>query len=180
MMLTALIAVSSAATGVAQTNLGADCGCPAVGSRTSVNMSTLAVSGGATDGDLTATNTILTCDKIYVLDKKIFVPSGKSITIQPGTLIKANTSLTPGDATALVVSRGGKIFAAGTQSCPIVFTAAADPMNGTYGVTNQGQWGGLVILGKAKNNLVAGNTLAISTGVGIIEGFATADPCLLW
>ncbi|MBK7967470.1 MAG: hypothetical protein IPK08_00320 [Bacteroidetes bacterium] len=176
MMLTALIAVSSAATGVAQTNLGADCGCPAVGSRTSVNMSTLAVSGGATDGDLTATSTILTCDKIYVLDKKIFVPSGKSITIQPGTLIKANTSLTPGDATALVVSRGGKIFAAGTQSCPIVFTAAADPMNGTYGVTNQGQWGGLVILGKAKNNLVAGNTLAISTGVGIIEGFATADP----
>ena len=96
MMLTAFIAVSSAATGVAQTNLGADCGCPAVGSRTSVNMSTLAVSGGATDGDLTATNTILTCDKIYVLDKKIFVPSGKSITIQPGTLIKANTSACSG------------------------------------------------------------------------------------
>jgi hypothetical protein len=176
MLMTTAIAVSSVVTGFAQTNLGADCGCPAVGARTTINMSTLAASGGATDGDLTATSTVLTCNNVYVLDKKIFVPSGKSITIQPGTLIKANTSATPGDATALVVSRGGKIFASGTQSCPIVFTAAADPMNGTYGVSNQGQWGGLVILGKAKNNLVAGNTLAISNGVGIIEGFATTDP----
>lgn len=174
--------------GMAQTNLGAACGCPPVGSRTTVNLSTLAVSGGATDGELIAANTVLTCDKTYILDKKIYVPNGKNLTIAPGTVIKGNTAGAPVDATALVVERGGKIFASGTATCPIVFTASADPMDGTYGVSNRGQWGGVVILGKAKNNLTLANAtaafggtctgsgcLATGVGTGFIEGFTAAD-----
>ncbi|MFM8916345.1 MAG: hypothetical protein ACKOGP_01215 [Bacteroidota bacterium] len=162
---------------MAQTNLGADCGCPAVSARTTVLMSTLADnSGGATDGNLTAANTKLTCDKIYILDKKIFVPDGKSLTIQPGTLIKGDTAATTNNATALVVSRGGKIFAAGTASCPIVFTSILDPMDGTYGVVNTQKWGGVVLLGRGINNLASGQTLYISPGVGRIEGFSSSDP----
>ena len=139
--MTATLAFISITQGFAQTNLGAACGCPSVTARASstVLMSTLAVSGGATDGELTATNTILTCDKLYILDKKIYVPNGKSITINPGTLIKGNVNPggDPAQAVALVVERGGKIFASGSPDCQIVFTATADPMDGTYGISHR-------------------------------------------
>ncbi len=174
-----------------QQNLGEACGCPPVASRTSVSMSTLATIGGATDGDLTATNTILTCDKTYILDNKIYVPAGKTLTIQPGTVIKGAPTGTPAAANAILVNRDGKIFASGTESCPIIFTAQADPLDGTYALTNKGQWGGIVILGKAKNNLTtAANYSAAGTvgfngttgsgvnggdGIGFIEGFTAAD-----
>ena len=172
----------------AQTNLGASCGCPAVGSRTEVLMSALdgyAAVSGTFGGELTAGAT-LTCDKTYILDKKIYIPAGKSINIAPGTIIKGATSTVASEATALVIERGGKIFAAGTESCPIVFTAQADPMDGTYPMSNTGKWGGLVILGKASNNLtyaangpyVAGTgngKLAVADGLGVIEGFATSN-----
>lgn len=133
-----------------QENLGAACGCPAVSTRPTVSMSTLATIGGATDGDLIATNTILTCDKTYILDNKIYVPAGKTLTIQPGTVIKGAPTGNPAAANAILVNRDGKIIASGTESCPIIFTAQADPLDGTYALTNKGQWGGIVILGKAK------------------------------
>jgi hypothetical protein len=164
----------------AQSNLGEDCGCPPVASRTQVLMSTLAVAGGATDGDLSAISTILTCDKLYILDKKIYVPDGKTLNIQPGTCIKGRATGDPLNANALIVSRGGKVFAVGNESCPIVFTAEADPMDGSYAFSNKGKWGGIAILGKAKNNLVApGNVgagrYAVSTGVGFVEGYLSAE-----
>ena len=130
----------------------------------------MAVSGGANDGDLTADHTIWTCDKIYILDKKIFVPDGKTLTIRPGTAIKANTAPVQ-QANALVVSRGGLINAPGTQECPIIFTAAADPLDGSYGINNQSQWGGVVLLGRATNNLLASDALGQADGLGVIEGF---------
>ena len=99
---TALFAVAAMETGVAQTDLGSSCGCPSVSSRPTVNLSTLAVSGGANDGNLLA-NTTLTCDKLWVLDKKIYVPNGMTLTIQPGTVIKGINTGVPTTATALIV-----------------------------------------------------------------------------
>jgi hypothetical protein len=182
---TALFAFAAIQSGVAQTNLGSSCGCPSVASRPTVNMSTLAISGGAADGDL-LTNTVLTCDKMWILDKKIYVPNGLSLTIQPGTVIKATYSGTPANVSALVVSRGGKIYANGTADCQIVMTAQADPMDGTYAVHNVGQWGGLLLAGQASNTLtlakngpfVAGGTsgkLCVADGLGTFEGFASSD-----
>jgi hypothetical protein len=159
----------------AQTNLGADCGCPPVSSRPQVLLSTLAISGGANDGDLIANNTILDCSKKWVMDKKIYVPSGKNITINPGTVIMGQ-DLGTGNASALIVQRDAKIIASGTETCPIVFTSVNDPMDGSYGVANRGKWGGLVVLGKATNNLQVGNTYcAGATGIGFVEGYASAD-----
>jgi len=176
----AAMAVVSIAPSFGQTNLGASCGCPPVGSRTTVNMSTLTTdisnpTNNANAGLLTASNTVLTCDKIYVLDKKIYVDSLKSITIQPGTLIKGKEYSTVDSATMLIVQRGGKIFAAGTASCPIVFTGNNDPMDGTYGVSNRGDWGGIALLGKAYNNLVSGQSRYISAGTGFVEGFVNSN-----
>lgn len=182
---TAALAVITSTTGFAQSNLGASCGCPAVASRPTVNLSTLATNGGAGDGELIANNVILDCSKTWILDKKIYVAPGKTLTIQPGTVIKGNTG-TAANATALVVEVGGKIFAAGTPECQIVFTAAADPLDGTYPIANNGQWGGICIAGKATNNLtlaangpfqagVGDGKLCVADGLGTFEGFASSN-----
>jgi hypothetical protein len=182
---TAALSVAAVLPSFGQTNLGAACGCPAVGSRgTPVNMSSLP-GFNATTGEL-ANGAVLNCATIYVLDQKIYVPSGQSITIPPGTLIRGKFDASPANATALVIERGAKIYAVGTPDCPIVFTADADPMDGTYPVANKGQWGGIVILGKAVNNLtlaangpfqpgVGDGKLCVSDGVGTMEGFASSN-----
>jgi hypothetical protein len=172
--------------GFAQVNLGASCGCPTpVSSRPTVLLSTLATNGGAGDGELIATNVILDCSKTWILDKKIYVAPGKTVTIQPGTVIKGNTG-TAANATALVVEVGGKIFASGTEDCPIVFTAAADNLDGTFPIASNGQWGGVCIAGKATNNLtlaangpfqagVGDGKIAVADGLGTFEGFASSN-----
>src|SRR5690242_305064 len=114
---TAALAFAFYSPGFAQVNLGAECGCPTpVSSRPTVLVSTLATNGGAGDGELTAANTIFDCAHTWILDKKIYVPNGKSLTIMPGTVIKGNTG-TATNATCLVVEVGGKIFASGTPTC---------------------------------------------------------------
>ncbi len=170
----AALAVASIATSVAQNNLGQSCGCPLVSDRgMAISISTL---GTNADGELTA-NTHLTCDKLYLLDKKIYVPDGVTLTIDPGTVIKGKYDATPANATALIVERGGKIMASGTKDCQIVFTAEEDPMDGDYSLTNVGKWGGIVILGKGINNLQSTNVYYGGTpGTGFIEGFSAANP----
>ena len=185
---TASLSLIAASPILAQSNLGASCGCPAVASRPTVNVSSLpgyvAISG-TFGGELTQGATF-TCDKTYILDKKIYIPSGQTLNIAPGTVIKGAANTLPAEATALTIMRGGKINAMGTESCPIVFTAAADPMNGSYSISNVGKWGGVVILGKASNNLtlaangpfVPGGSgkLAVADGLGTVEGFASSNP----
>ena len=174
---------------LAQNNLGSACGCPDVSARPDVIVSSMpgyqAVSG--TFGGELMNGATFTCQNNYILDKKIYIPSGKTLTIEPGTVIKgaSNPIANPEQATALIIERGGKIIASGTESCPIVFTAQADAMNGAYSISNIGKWGGVVILGKATNNLtladngpyVAGGAgkLAVGNGLGTIEGFATSN-----
>ena len=178
---------------VAQQNLGAACGCPSTTSRTTQTIQSLAQANGvwtnlsaaSYGGEITG-NLTLTCDKIWTLDQKIYVASGATLTIEPGTLIKGAVAPSLAAATALIIERGGKIMAPGTESCPIVFTAAADNLNGSYGVANKGMWGGVLLLGKASNNLklaqngpfVPGQSgkLAVADGLGVIEGFASSFP----
>jgi hypothetical protein len=178
---------------IAQQNLGAACGCPSTTSRTTQTIQSLAQANGvwtnlaasSYGGEITG-NLTLTCDKIWTLDQKIYVASGATLTIEPGTLIKGTVAPSLAAATALIIERGGKIMAPGTESCPIVFTAAADNLSGSYGVANKGQWGGVLVLGKASNNLKiatngpfvpgASGKLAVADGLGVIEGFASSYP----
>jgi len=166
---------ASVVTSVAQDNLGAECGCPSVSSRDDIPANVINLSSLATAGVLTASTT-LTCDKMYILDTKIYVPNGLTLTIMPGTVIKGKSSGTNyANATAIIVQRGGKIMADGTKSCPIVFTSEFDDMSGSYALTNVGQWGGIAILGTATNNLKVGQTYCyLNDGVGFVEGFTGA------
>ena len=174
----ALIALLISTIGLsqAQTNLGADCGCPPVAARTTVvNLSTLCDLVGG-DYVLSAENTILTCDKIWVIDKKIYVDTLKSITIMPGTLIYGlDNGGVPTDWKGLIVQRGAKIFAAGTEECPIVFTANNDPLDGSFATGNQGLWAGIAILGKATNNCIGTGGTCQGDGVAVMEGFVTTN-----
>jgi len=162
-----------------QQNLGAECGCPPVASRPTVSVSTLAVVGGANDGDLLSPNTIFTCDKTYLLDNKIYVQDGKTLTIQPGTVIKGVATGTTAAANAILVNRGGKIFANGSASCPIIFTAFDDQLDGTYALTNKGKWGGIVILGKAKNNLTTASNYSATSAIGFQGTALNSTPVTL-
>ena len=92
--------------------------------------------------DITA-NTTWTADKIYLIKNIINVTSGATLTIEAGTLIKGDKA----SRATLVINRGGKISAIGTVDKPIVFTS-----NQPVGARAAGDWGGIVILGKAPNN----------------------------
>jgi hypothetical protein len=85
----------------------------------------------------------LTKDKKYLIKGQVFVRSGKTLTIQPGTVIFGDKA-TKG---TLIIDRGGKLMADGTAAEPIVFTSSLPA-----GTRDKGDWGGLVILGKAKQN----------------------------
>jgi len=115
-----------------------------------------------------------TSNCIYVLNNKVVVPAGITLTIEPGTIIKG-TSGTGSLASALVVARGGTLLAAGTVDQPIVMTSIAD--NITIGESNgtnldqndRGLWGGLIVLGNAPCSF-SGDVAALQ-----IEGIPAED-----
>jgi len=99
-------------------------------------------------GDIT-TNTTWTADKIYNLRGFVYVTNGATLTIEPGTIIKGDKS----SKATLVITRGSKLNAIGTVDKPIVFTSGV-----TAGGRSSGDWGGIILLGKARINPTAGVT----------------------
>lgn len=95
-------------------------------------------------------DTTWTSDNVYHLSGFITVVDS-TLTIEAGTVIKAAAG-TGTDATALIISRTAKINAIGFPSAPIIFTAEADPMDGSWGPEMGSAWGGLIILGNAPIN----------------------------
>jgi len=106
-------------------------------------------------GTLTAPVTTLTSDREWILKGYVYVAEGASIVIQPGTRIVSDLA----EKGALIIERGGKILAEGTAAKPIVFTSAKP-----IGEKLPGDWGGIVILGKATTNRVTEPT--IEGGIG--------------
>ena len=99
-----------------------------------------------------------TADNCYILDRKVVVQDGVTLTIEPGTIIKGRAG-TGSLSSALIVARGGRIIADGTAAQPIIFTAESDniAIGETAGTNlnenNVGLWGGLIILGRATCSL---------------------------
>jgi hypothetical protein len=100
-------------------------------------------------GDVSASTT-WAANKIYLLKGNVFVTNNATLTIEPGTIIKGDKA-TKG---ALIITRGAKIMAVGTVEKPIVFTSSI-----AAGARKEGDWGGIILLGKAQNN--AGASVAI-------------------
>lgn len=96
------------------------------------------------------TDTTWSSDNVYHLSGFITV-DGATLNIEPGTIIKAAAG-TGTDASALIISRAATINAVGSPSASIIFTAEADPMDGSWGPDEGSAWGGLIILGNAPLN----------------------------
>ncbi len=114
--------------------------------------------------------TVFSRDTVWILSGLVFVDNGEVLVIEPGTIVKSK----PGqdvNATALVVARGGKLYAEGTPQNPIIFTAESDnvddPDDIPFDENGRGLWGGVILLGRAGINT--------ATGVGQIEGIVETE-----
>ena len=96
--------------------------------------------GNINDGEV-----ILNANTVYNLTGALVVRDGATLTIPAGTEIHA----TGGTAAYIAVAQGGKIFINGTANNPVIMTSG----NTTPA---PGDWGGLVICGKAPINTVSG------------------------
>ncbi|MBK6766728.1 MAG: hypothetical protein IPG71_10540 [bacterium] len=106
-------------------------------------------------------NTTWTNDNVYQLDGYVYIDSLVTLTIEEGTTIVGDYP----DIALLVVSSGGDIQAVGSQYKPIVFTS-----NRPAGQRQPGDWGGIVINGRAHNNRGA-----IANGEGNSGSYGRAD-----
>lgn len=106
----------------------------------------------------------LTNDKKYLIQGQVFVRDGKTLTINPGTVLFGDKA----SKGTLVIDRGGKIIADGTAQQPIVMTSVLPA-----GSRDRGDWGGLVILGKSPNNqpnpAIEGITPAVNFGGNVSD-----------
>ncbi|MCD8535773.1 MAG: T9SS C-terminal target domain-containing protein [Verrucomicrobia bacterium] len=126
-----------------------------------------------TDADIVG-QVVWTADNEYVLNGFVFVEDGETLTIDAGTVVRG----TPGEgenASALIVARGGKIFANGTAENPVIFTALDDDLSdpNDFGPGDVGEWGGLVLLGRATLNSPEASGDPIEDN---IEGIPTTEP----
>lgn len=88
----------------------------------------------------TLANQTLDASKPYLLTGQVIIPSGVTLTIPAGTVIKGDKAT----KAVLVVQPGGKLVANGTSSSPVIFTSAQ-----AVGERDRGDWGGIVLLGDA-------------------------------
>ncbi len=122
---------------------------------------------GNIEQDTTWVNT-----KAYRLSGVVFVRSGATLTIEPGTFVIGQPGSQP--PSILIVTRNGKINAAGTRSRPIVMTSSVD-----FGSRARGDWGGLILLGKAPINVGANaGSKGNSAGEFYIEGLTASEDTL--
>jgi hypothetical protein len=88
-------------------------------------------------------DTTLRKQNTYILKGLVYMVGNHTMTVEPGTIIQG--AFSGADVAALIISRGSKLNAIGTPTEPIVFTSAApNPQSG--------DWGGIVLCGKAAIN----------------------------
>ena len=123
---------------------------------------------GRTDIDTTKTAVVLTrkvtsdttwhANTNIVLQGRIEVSPPHVLTIEPGTVVLAT-----GVGSYLVIPRGSQLNAVGTRNAPIIFTSGRRWQEGKQA---PGDWGGVVLHGRAWANCVGGCGLTSSGSCG--------------
>jgi hypothetical protein len=94
-------------------------------------------------------NRTLTSDKAYRVAGIVQVRGGATLTIEPGTVIVGAPGSQP--PSVLLITNTGRINAQGTRSRPIIMTSSQ-----RVGERQRGDWGGLILLGRARVNDASG------------------------
>ncbi len=102
--------------------------------------------GSILSGDISQDLT-LRADKTYRIVSGAYMKPGTTLTIEAGVTIFGDSAT----RAFLVIERGAKIFAVGTRTHPVVFTSDKQ-----VGQRRAGDWGGVVICGRAPANPVGG------------------------
>ena len=111
-------------------------------------------------GRITKDTTLYAKDYNY-LQGIVYITNGATLTVEAGAKVMGKYS--GSDVSALIISRGGKIIAKGTVDKPIIFTSAsANPQSG--------DWGGIVLCGKAPINTSFTVSGAAVQGLYQVEG----------
>ncbi|MCF6294616.1 MAG: multidrug transporter [Flavobacteriaceae bacterium] len=88
----------------------------------------------------------------YKVNGSLIMAAGTTLTIPAGITVEA---LAAGSDVYIAISQGAKIMASGTADNPIVFTSDAS-------TPQAGDWGGLILLGRAPINSVSGTATSTS------------------
>ena len=83
----------------------------------------------------------------YSLVGEVYVTNNATLTIEPGTIIRASTD----EYSTLIITKGSKIVAEGLPNNPIIFTSSKSAKE-----RKPGDWGGIYILGNAPINIYGG------------------------
>lgn len=94
--------------------------------------------------------------------------AGATLTIAAGAVVAADSTEATNDL--LLVNRGSKLVAIGTRDAPIIFTSQQNLANNGVSDATQGQWGGIILLGRAP-------TAVCATGTGPNNAAGSSTTC---
>ncbi len=114
------------------------------------------------------TNTTLSANKNYFLKGKVYVKNNVTLNIPAGVTVFAQVNDAAADKSALIITQGSKINITGTADNPVVFTSAATNKK-------QGDWGAIVILGKAPTNVGTGHAEGLPVNADTQYGGTVAN-----
>jgi len=101
----------------------------------------------------------------WVLKGYVYVTDGATVTFEAGCMVQSDVT----EKGALIIERGAKLIASGTAANPIVFTSGK-----AVGSRAPGDWGGIILLGKAPTNRPLDPAPTIEGGVG--RQYGGTDP----
>lgn len=161
--------------GVLAINLFAITSCLKVNFEEVVNNTTTAPTNAPTDPQDPATNGGVIqgiINKSYYLPKGkytlkgyVYITDGNTLTIAAGSVILSDIT----EKGALIIERGAKLIADGRATDPIVFTSGK-----AIGQRSPGDWGGIILLGKAPTNRPQDPAPTVEGGVG--RKYGGTDP----
>ncbi len=117
-------------------------------------------------GDITQDVT-LRPDKTYRMVGRVIVREGATLRIEAGVTILGDS----GSKATLIIDRGARIEAVGTRTHPVVFTS-----DKPVGSRRRGDWCGIILLGRAPNDLPGGQWVVKGYSDLYAGGGANPDP----
>ena len=101
----------------------------------------------------------------YTLKGYVYITDGNTLTIAPGSVVVSDIT----EKGALIIERGAKLIADGRANEPIIFTSGK-----AIGQRTPGDWGGIILCGKAPTNRPQDPAPTIEGGVG--RKYGGTDP----